>query len=610
MRNSPRIGLMLSYDALIVGITMILAINLLYEKRGIMNCLEQNVIFISVVTLIFLIIFIMFRLYNRVWAYASIGELIVIVEAVTVGSVLTISLASVICPLPHIILLLHWSLTILFIGGGRLAWRMIIDRYKSTESKPRRRAIIIGAGDAGVMVARELKYHNSDILPVGFVDDDHQKQKTSILGLPVLGNRNRIPDIVKTFTIDLIIIAMPSVKKQVIRRIVDICGNTEAEMRILPGIYQIIEGKVSVKHLRPVQLEDLLHREPVQVDLQEIAGYLREEVVLITGAGGSIGSELCRQVALFNPGKLILLGHGENSIHKIWFELREKCCGISICTEIADIRDKQRIEYIFQKYRPGVVFHAAAHKHVPLMEDNPYEAVQTNVFGTINVAEAASKMGTKIFVMISTDKAVNPSSVMGATKRLAELIVLQMGKIGTSRYTAVRFGNVLGSNGSVVPIFQKQVDCGGPVTVTHPQMKRYFMTIPEAVQLVIQAGAMVQGGEIFVLDMGKPVNIVDLARDIIRLSGLEPEKDISITFTGIRPGEKLFEELLTTEEGSCATRHKRIFMARLSAVDFKTLEAAILNLSEKGLYCTAEDIFNVLSDAVPNTRCCKGEQTG
>jgi FlaA1/EpsC-like NDP-sugar epimerase len=431
-----------------------------------------------------------------------------------------------------------------------------------------------------------------------------------VLGLPVLGAREQIPEVVARHKISLIVIAMPSVGAATIREIVDICRSTQAELKILPGMYQIINGQVSVNHLRPVQLEDLLRREPVRVDLKEIAGYLGGKTVLITGAGGSIGSELCRQVAAVYPQKLVLLGHGENSIHNIWLELREKFPGVALAIEIADIRDKPRVDNVFQKHRPDVVFHAAAHKHVPLMELHPAEAVKTNIFGTRNLAQAASRFGTKGFLLISTDKAVNPSSVMGATKRFAELIIAQENLSSETTFTAVRFGNVLGSSGSVVPLFKQQIARGGPVTVTHPEMKRYFMTIPEAVQLVIQAGAMARGGEVFVLDMGEPVKIVDMARDMVKLSGLEPDKDIQIKFTGIRQGEKLFEELLTAEEGSSATEHKRIFIARPSLVDVAALEGELVNLSRKGLLCTAEDIFSALGGIIPRFRSYRKMEAG
>jgi FlaA1/EpsC-like NDP-sugar epimerase len=564
------------------------------------------------ITIAFIAIFYVFKLYNRAWAYASLSELFGIVYAVTIGSMCTIAIyyfAHI--QLPRSVALMHWALTILMMGGSRVLWRCVVEYNKARGYKPgRRAALIIGAGDAGVAVARELKNHNSSFLPVGFIDDDPNKQNISVLGLPVLGSREKIPEVVASRNINMIIIAMPSVDAAVIREIVDICRSTPAELKILPGMYQIIDGHVSVNHLRPVQLEDLLRREPIKVDMEEITGYLGGETVLITGAGGSIGSELCRQVAAVGPKKLILMDHSENSIHGVWLELQDKFPDIPLAIEIADIRDKPRIHHVLQVYRPSVVFHAAAHKHVPLMELHPAEAVKTNIFGTRNVAEAAKRFGVKTFVFISTDKAVNPSSVMGATKRIAEMIIREENNIGETNFSAVRFGNVLGSSGSVVPIFEQQIARGGPVTITHPDMKRFFMTIPEAVQLVIQAGAMARGGEIFILDMGKPVRIDDMARDIIKLSGLEPDKDIMIQYTGIRPGEKLFEELLTADEGSSATKHKRIYVARPALIDVSALERELTNLNSKGLQCTADDIFSALRAVIPRFKSHRKEQAG
>ena len=556
------------------------------------------------ITMGFVISFCFFKLYHRVWAYASIGELVGITQAVLVGSIGTLTIV-LIAPqeLPLGIVPVHFAFTILLIGGSRLVWRIILERKKQNASQNTaelgRRALIIGAGDAGAMVARELKSHGGNVLPVAFIDDDSQKQKTSILGLPVLGTREHIRTIVAKHLIDLIIIAMPSVGSTVIRALIKECQKTTAELKILPGMYEIIEGKVSVNQLRPVKLEDLLRREPVQVDFEIASQYLKGETILVTGAGGSIGSELSRQVMAAGPEKLILMGHGENSIHKIWLELSERFGHARLVLEIADIRDKQRVNQLFKKHRPGVVFHAAAHKHVPLMELNPYEAVSTNVFGTYNVADAASIISTKKFVMVSTDKAVNPSTVMGATKKIAELVVQHVDRISDTVFTAVRFGNVLGSNGSVVPVFERQIKKGGPVTVTHPGMERYFMTIPEAVQLVVRAGSLAEGGEIFVLDMGEPVRIVDLARDMIRLSGLEPDLDIKIIYTGVRPGEKLTEELMTVEELAAATIHKRIFKSRQSLVEIKALETLLFALRSKGLQCTSEDVFTLLSEVIP-----------
>ena len=603
---------MMACDALLVNLAMAVPfITVLYESQSRFNYLQYYIALALLITpMIYLTFFYLFKLYNRDWSYASLGELMAIVQAVTLGSVGMLSM-TYLTPLllPLSIIIMQWALTIILIGGSRLVWRLYVERKKTNGCKSGRRALIIGAGDAGAMVVREFKGHCNDVLPVGFIDDDPKKQNLTVLGLPVLGVRDDIPQLINRLNIDLVIIAMPSINNGVVRKIVEICRKSEVEIKILPGMYQIINGNVSVNHLRPVELEDLLHRDPVRVDLEEVAGYLKGETVLITGAGGSIGSELCRQVLLFKPKKLILLGHGENSIHKIWLELQEKCKEIPLEIEIADVRDRPKVNHVFVKHCPGVVFHAAAHKHVPLMEMHPDEAVKTNVTGTLNVSDAADRVGVKVFVMISTDKAVNPSSVMGATKRLAELVIQNKAEVSNTIFTAVRFGNVLGSNGSVVPIFQQQIARGGPVTVTHPEMKRYFMTIPEAVQLVIQAGAMAVGGEVFVLDMGEPVKIVDLAKDMIRFSGLEPETDIKIKFTGIRPGEKLFEELLTAEEGSHATKHKRIFITKPSLVDVSALGQGIFELFSKGHLCNREDVFVMLASIIPLKRYQR-EQVG
>ncbi len=612
MNNHLRTFLLLLCDAVLVSLaTVIPYILRFYDSEYTIYHLQGYMLIITLNTATLLAVFCVFKLYHRAWAYASLGELIAIVQAVTLGSFVTIALSYFAqISQPRSVVVMQWAFAILLVGGSRLAWRVLVEKQKMHVNIRDHRALIVGAGDAGAMVAREARGDKANFLPVGFVDDDPNKQNLRVLGLRVLGTRQDIPKLVNRHKVDLIIIAMPSVDGSIIREIVGICRGTEAKLKILPGVYQIIEGRVSVSRLRPVQLEDLLRREPVQVDLEEISGYLRGETVLVTGAGGSIGSELCRQVASFGPGRLVLLGHGENSIHKIWMELESSFKGIAMSIEIADVRDKSRINAIFEKHRPRVVFHAAAHKHVPLMELHPAEAVKTNIFGTRNVALAASRAGTKVFVMISSDKAVNPSSVMGATKRMAELIIHQENLTSDTLFTAVRFGNVLGSNGSVVPVFQRQITTGGPLTVTHPEMKRYFMTIPEAVQLVIQAAAMAGGGEVFVLDMGDPVKIVDLARDMIELSGLDADRDMQIKFNGIRPGEKLFEELLTAEEGSSATKHKRIFVARPALVEVAALENELVNLQRKGLQCTAEDIFSALGAIIPRFRSYRKEQAG
>ena len=561
-------------------------------------------------TILYIAVFYVFGLYNRLWQYASTGELLSIVYAVTVGTGGTVAvvyfygLAQAGFRMPHSAAMLLWLSMVFLIGGSRFVWRILQENsYNRHVPGSQKQVLIVGAGDAGVLAARELKNRNyRDGRPIGFIDDNRSKQKLQLLGIPVLGTRKDIVRVVKGHNIDEVIIAMPSASGESVREIVQICEKSGVDLKIMPGVYDIISGDISVNPIRQIQVEDLLGRDPVCVDLEEVADYVAGETVFITGAGGSIGSEICRQIARFNPGKLVLLGHGENSIFEIEQELRAEHPGIDYITEILDIKDRQKVYLIFERYKPGVVFHAAAHKHVPLMERNPEEALKNNVIGSQNLAEAADKTGVKTFVSISTDKAVNPTSVMGATKRTVEMLIQSLDRRSQTKFVAVRFGNVLGSSGSVIPTFKRQIAKGGPVTVTHPDMVRYFMTIPEAAQLVIQAGAMAKGGEIFILDMGKPVKIVDLAKDLIRLSGFEPDVDIKIQFTGIRPGEKLFEELLTAEEGITSTKHSRIFVAKPNVIDVNILEELTHIVRERGSYLTRDEVIELLQTVIPTFR--------
>ncbi|CAA7599638.1 NAD(P)-binding domain protein [Acididesulfobacillus acetoxydans] len=557
-------------------------------------------------TLISLAVFYVFGLYNRLWQYASTGELLSILFAVTVSTLATVTAVFFLAPmrLPHSVAALLWFTTVLLVGGSRFTWRIVLENI-ATPHVPgsQKQVLIVGAGDAGVLTARELKNHNfREGRPVGFIDDDRAKQRLHLMGMPILGMRKDIPKIVKNYSIDEVIIAMPSASGDAVRDIVQICEKTGVGLKIMPGVYDMLSDRVNTAAIRQVQVEDLLGREPVSVDLEEVSGYLSGETILVTGGGGSIGSEICRQVAKFSPGKLVIAGHGENTVFDIEQELRSEYPELELATEILDIKDREKVGIVFQKYRPGVIYHAAAHKHVPLMEKNPEEALKNNIVGTNNLVEAADAVGVKTFVMISTDKAVNPTSVMGTTKRVGEMIIQSMDKRSGTKFVAVRFGNVLGSRGSVIPTFKRQIAKGGPVTVTHPEMVRFFMTIPEAAQLVIQAGAMARGGEIFILDMGKPVKILDLARDLIRLSGFEPDVDIPIKFTGMRPGEKLYEELLTAEEGTSATKHKRIFVAKPNTIDVKKLQELIQTIKERGSYMTKEEVVGALQTVVPTFR--------
>lgn len=490
-----------------------------------------------------------FRLYHKAWEYASVGELTAIVKAVTLSIFSTaIVQLIVIQDIYFRVLILTWMMHILLIGGSRFCWRVFRDSYYKPKTQ-KKRTLIIGAGAAGTMVAKQLLLStNSDLEPIGFIDDDTRKINLDYFGLPVFGNVREIYRIVETQKIELILIAIPSLTKKELNLIVDQCTKTKVRTQIMPKIEDLMTGKVSVTSFRDVEVEDLLGRDSIELDLESISAKLAGKTILVTGAGGSIGSEICRQVSQFKPKKLVLLGHGENSIYQINMELQKKYKNIfEIIPVIADVQDKNRIFEVMEKHQPNVVYHAAAHKHVPMMEYNPKEAVKNNIFGTKNVAEAAGTFGVDTFVLISTDKAVNPTNVMGATKRCAELIIQEMDQEYNTKYVAVRFGNVLGSRGSVIPLFKKQIQEGGPITVTHPDITRYFMTIPEASRLVIQAGSLARGGEIFVLDMGEPVKIVDLAKNLIRLTGYT-EDEIGIVYSGLRPGEKMYEELLNENE--------------------------------------------------------------
>ena len=463
------------------------------------------------------------------------------------------------------------------------------------------RVLIIGAGCAGEMVVKELeKNPQLNKKAVAIIDDDITRIGDQVSGVDIVGTRNSILKIVKLYKIDEIIFSIANISKKGKKEIIDICKNTNCKIKTIPGIYEIIDGKVDIKQVRDVDIEDLLGREPIEVDFNLMGSYIQDSTILVTGAGGSIGSELCRQIANIRPKKLIMLDNYENNLYSIQQELiRKYGDSIKMIAVVASIREQKRIEKIFDKYRPEVVFHAAAHKHVPLMENSPGEAIKNNIFGTLNVAMLSSKYNVKRFLLISTDKAVNPTNVMGATKRAAEMIIQSLNEESKTEFVAVRFGNVLGSNGSVIPLFKKQIEEGGPVTVTHPKIIRYFMTIEEAVGLVIQAGGMAKGGEIFVLDMGEPVKILDLAKNLIRLSGFEPDVDIKIVFTGLRPGEKLYEELLMSEEGLLDTKHKKIFIGRPIDFDKNDLQKYLIELRNIVLEEEDELMEQAMKNLVP-----------
>ena len=575
MRKYLLPGFLLISDILIIIAAAIMSVYIRFEGADVDHYLPVIVAHLPFLIVDFLLFFLFFELYRRVWRYAGIRELLAVAGAALCGTAAFYAGHNLLdgVYIPRTLYVLIFFMVLAGTGISRLSLRFLITlssrENKTSEAIP---VLIIGAGDAGNLMARDIKqYHANDRHIVGFIDDDPSKLHNLAFGIKVIGGRQAIAGAVEKYGVKEIIIAMPSLTPREIAAIVDICSQTKCITKIVPGVYSLLEQNVNMNTLRPVGVEDLLERDPVVLDVEQIAGYLKGKCVMVTGAGGSIGSELCRQVMQMKPSTLILLGKGENSIYEIHRELGGIYGTKRIVPIIASVRDTERMAGVYDRYKPQVVFHAAAHKHVPLMEAQPEEAVRNNVYGSWRTARLAGEKGVETFIMVSTDKAVNPTSVMGATKRVAEKVMQGLNVQFDTKYITVRFGNVLGSRGSVVPLFKKQIEAGGPVTVTDPEMKRYFMTIPEASQLILQAGAMGKGGEVFVLDMGEPVKIVDLAKNMIRLYGHEPDGDIQITFTGLRPGEKLFEELLSAEEGTSATIHSQIFRANLPDEDPQTI---------------------------------------
>ncbi|MDK2829281.1 MAG: hypothetical protein PWP67_2098 [Clostridium butyricum] len=555
-------------------------------------------------SLIYLVCFYLFKMYESLWHLTGTDEFLLGVGGNILAGILSIGYTRIFgSTIPLNVSVVGILLSIFCVLGYRILYRV----YRRTllyipfkYSADQRRVMIVGAGSAGTMIInemmarRELKYN-----PIVLIDDDKSKLGKRISGVKIEGNRYDIPYIVGEQEIDLIVIAIPSIDSKNKSEIIEICKNTNCKLQIIPGMYEILSGDATVSRIKDVDLEDLLGRDPIQLDNKGIEDYIKGRTILVTGAGGSIGSELCRQISMFQPKKLVLFDIYENNVYDIQNELREDFPDMDLSVLIGSIRDRDRLHEVFTKYKIDVVFHAAAHKHVPLMEDSPKEAVKNNVFGTLNLALEASAAGVSRFVMISTDKAVNPTNIMGATKRLCEMIVQAMDKQSKTEFVAVRFGNVLGSNGSVIPLFKRQIAHGGPVTVTHKKIIRYFMLIPEAAQLVLQAGAFAKGGEIFVLDMGKPVKIYDLACDLIRLSGLEPNKDIKIVFSGLRPGEKLYEELLMSEEGLQDTVHNKIYVGKPTFEDMDKLTIKLEQLRKLLELNDIDEIKHVMQMIVP-----------
>ncbi len=557
--------------------------------------------FIIVTATIYCAVMLMLKLYNIDWIYASVRDYALLLSACVIAAILSILVESFADSryfyLKNNLTANFWVSA--FLCASRFMVRVIYDLVVFPNKSKSRRTLIIGAGSLGISLIRNI--HSSSKLDynvVGFIDDDPEKLGVRIHGVHVAGNRNDIVKICTERYIDEIIFAINSLDSAQKAEILDICAQTGKKVKILPATEDVLNAPDKAGRIREINVEDLLEREPVVLDNELIKSDILDKVILVTGGGGSIGSELCRQILKYNPKKLIIFDIYENTTYEVQNELRELYPASDVDVLIGSVRDKKRLDEVFDKYRPDIVFHAAAHKHVPLMEDSPREAIKNNVFGTYNTAICAEKYGVCKFVMISTDKAVNPTNVMGATKRMCEMIVQTLQKDGKTEFVAVRFGNVLGSHGSVIPLFKKQIDEGGPITVTHPEITRFFMTIPEAAQLVLQAASYAEGGEVFVLDMGSPVKIYDLARKMINISGLVPDKDIEIKFTGLRPGEKLYEELLLREEGIQQTTHSKIFVGKPTDMTIDDLEQKLKTL-ENALECDDDKVKEIISEVVP-----------
>ncbi|MGG5460556.1 polysaccharide biosynthesis protein [Clostridium sp. B9] len=586
--------LLLVVDTLIIILSYLLSFFIRFDTNIPKGYQNAFFVFLPFIVFIYLVSLSLFKMYKSIWKIAGIDEVVYGFLACFISTTINFIVMTLIPDrIPYIVIILAGF----FITIGVVALRISFRIYRrmaiygellirSNKNEELESVLIVGAGACGHLILDEIRDKpNNKQKIVGFIDDNLNKVGTYLSGVKVLGDRSKIEEISELYNIDLILIAMPSVSAEEKKKIIDICQATKRKIKIIPGMYELIDGKVSLSKMRDVDLRDLLGREQVELDKNEIKKYIEDKIILVTGGGGSIGSELCRQISRFSPKLLLILDIYENNAYELENELKRKFPELNMKVLIASVRDEKRINNIFSIYNPQVVFHAAAHKHVPLMEDSPGEAIKNNVLGTLNVAECSRRHGVERFVLISTDKAVNPTNVMGASKRLCEMIVQAINKECSTEFAAVRFGNVLGSNGSVIPLFKKQIAEGGPITLTHKEITRYFMLIPEAAQLVLQAGVYANGGEIFVLDMGKPVKIYDLASELIKLSGFEPNVDIDIKVTGLRPGEKLYEELLMDEEGLKETRHKKIFIGKPGEYDLDRLKlgiTALLDISKLG----------------------------
>jgi FlaA1/EpsC-like NDP-sugar epimerase len=597
--------LMLS-DAVLINLAYLLAFYFRYNYSDFWFYSDNYIEIALIVTVIYIACFYVFKLYESIWSYASIDEFMLAIGGCVVGNIATIAFFSISGhKFAYGVSIIAGVFSIIFIIGFRMSFR-IYSRFGTilnynVNITDQKRVMIIGAGEAAAIVIKEMKSSSqSKYRPLAVIDDEKYKKGNNILGVKVLGSREDIPRIAKEKDIETILIAIPTIEYEDKKQILEICKKTNCKIEIIPGMYDIIDGKVSLNQIRKVDIEDLLGRKAVTLDMEGIASYIHDKTILVTGGGGSIGSELCRQIIKFKPKKLIIFDIYENNAYDLQMELQYKYPKLDLLVLIGSVRDKLRLDSVFKKYLPNIVFHAAAHKHVPLMEGSPMEAIKNNVFGTFNVADCAHRYNAERFVMISTDKAVNPTNVMGATKRMCEMIIQSMDKISETRFVAVRFGNVLGSNGSVIPLFNNQIAHGGPVTLTNKYITRFFMTIPEASQLVLQAGAYASGGEIFVLDMGKPVKIYDLAWDLIKLSGFIPNEDIKIEITGLRPGEKLYEELLMSEEGLINTKHEKIFVGKPTFSDLGEMKEKMDQLEQIMKKNDIDGLMDKIGEIVPS----------
>jgi FlaA1/EpsC-like NDP-sugar epimerase len=602
-----RIPLLLLIDAVLINFAYILSLYYRFSYSIPKQYLNNYIDNIGIMFLIYALVFILFGVYKSLWVFAGTDEfLIAIGGGITAGALNALFTWAIGKELPLSVQTLAIVFSTMFVCGFRITFRIyrrVLIMLGRAERKQVTRVMIIGAGSAAALILKEMKLHKEiNYRPVAVIDDNPLKTGTTISGVKVYGDRYKIAQVAKEKMVETIIIAIPTLEGDDKKEFIEICKSTGCKIKIVPGVYEIINDRYLLNKVRDVDVEDLLGREAIKLDAEGISDYIENKVVLVTGGGGSIGSELCRQITRFKPKQLIILDIYENNAYDLQNELKYRNPDLNLMVLIASVRDKKRLESIFSTYKPEVVFHAAAHKHVPLMENNPCEAIKNNVFGTLNLSECADKYGVKRFVMISTDKAVNPTNIMGASKRLCEMIVQAMDKVSKTEFVAVRFGNVLGSNGSVIPLFKKQIANGGPITLTHKEITRFFMTIPEASQLVLQAGAFAKGGEIFVLDMGKPVKIYDLAYDLIKLSGLVPGKDIKIEVTGLRPGEKLYEELLMDEEGLGETRHEKIFVGMPMVDSIVELRKKLDELRIVTERYKKEEIFYKVEEIVPTYR--------